>query len=208
MQTTRHMAAILVLAIVGTASAAPIDVTPSWATKLLARDLDGNAANGPEAYYDTVQNLTWISDWSSRTHVGFAAAQSWADGLTLGGYADWRLPTIVLSPGCQAYNCRNSEVGRLWYELLGNVAPGAETQGPFRNMSSGPYWLAPQATTTRAWVFDTGSGFQSLATSSQSYMAVAVRSGDTQPVPEPGTATALLAGLGLLAVLRRSRRRS
>jgi hypothetical protein len=57
-----------------------------WTTKLLQRDLDGNAANGPEAYYDTVQNLTWIArPFSSASQMaGHGPTASRSDGATTG----------------------------------------------------------------------------------------------------------------------------
>jgi hypothetical protein len=197
-KTAKGVVALLALTVGGVAHAGP-----DWSTTLLPRDLDGNSANGPEAFYDTVQNLTWIANWSLATQVGFADAKTWADSLTLGGRDDWRLPAIALPSTCQAYNCTNSELGKLWYTVLGNVAPGAETTGPFLNVTSGPYWLAPQASSAQTWVFNASSGFQSLANVGERQVGIAVRSGDTLPVPEPSTAALLMAGLTLVIGGRR-----
>jgi hypothetical protein len=33
-----------------------------WQATLQARDLDGNLSNGPEAFFDTVLNVSWLAD--------------------------------------------------------------------------------------------------------------------------------------------------
>lgn len=202
MNTTKAGMLLLALTLSITAHAAN-----DWSKTLLPRDLDGNAANGPEAYFDTTQNLTWIADWSFTKNLAFADAVKWAEGFALGGYDDWRLPVIVLPQPCQAYNCTDSEVGALWYSVLGSVAPGAETYGPFRNVTRGPYWLAPPDSPTRAWSFEFQSGFQGLAGRSETYVAIAVRDGDTVPVPEPATIGLLAMGLALMPFRRRGAQR-
>jgi hypothetical protein len=76
------------------------------------------------------------------------AAMAWANGLTFGGYSDWRLPTMIDTgpPGCNrsyaggtdcGFNVQTkagdtvySEMAYLWYVTLGNKAicpPGDET---------------------------------------------------------------------------------
>ena len=34
----------------------------TWQQTLLGRDLDGNLGNGPEAWYDTTLNITWLAN--------------------------------------------------------------------------------------------------------------------------------------------------
>lgn len=162
------------------------------------RDLDGNVANGAEAYYDKAQDITWMADWRQGTAGGmnWPDARGWAAGLTLGGFNDWRLPKVGLSH-CQAYNCVNGELGFLWYTVLGNEALVLSSRGPFVNMASGPYWTGTGVDPDEAWAFTTSSGFQFEALKSNRYAVVAVRDGDTivSAVPEPSTAALLMAGV-------------
>jgi hypothetical protein len=108
---------------------------------LQPRDLDGNPANGAEAYYDSVQDITWLADWRQGDAGGmtWAGSVAWAAALALGGYEDWRLPAVGL-PRCQSFNCLNGELGFLWYVVLGNSAPHLTNRGPFTNMAAGAYW--------------------------------------------------------------------
>lgn len=80
----------------------------SWAfvggaqAALQGRDLDGSAADGYEAYYDTVLNITWLADANYAKTSGFDAdgamtwdkASTWAAGLDYFGTTGWRLPTV------------------------------------------------------------------------------------------------------------------
>ncbi|MDP1653469.1 MAG: DUF1566 domain-containing protein [Rhodocyclaceae bacterium] len=53
--------------------------------------------------YDNVLNITWLQDanyaktslYDTDGLMNWAAAKTWAAGLTYGGYSDWRLPTMV-----------------------------------------------------------------------------------------------------------------
>lgn len=94
----------------------------TWEATLQVRDLDGNTANGYEAYYDAALNITWLADanhaktsgYSSAANggvdpgvdystnakwvngrMGWDAARTWAAQLSVGAYSDWRLPNMV-----------------------------------------------------------------------------------------------------------------
>lgn len=56
-----------------------------------------------------------------------------------------------------------------------------------------------------AWYFYTNLGGQSAYTMGDRFYALAVRSGDVSPAPEPETYAMLLAGLGLISVVSRRR---
>ena len=85
----------------------------TWETTLQGRDLDGNAATF-EAYYDTVQDITWLANanagaGSAYDDVGaggyddpttdgrmtWANANAWAASLNINGVSGWRLPATV-----------------------------------------------------------------------------------------------------------------
>lgn len=92
-----NIAAVCCLA-AGGAAAAPVYGQGTWETTLQARDLDGNAANGPEAFYDTTLNVTWLREGSRRSgNPGFydwSGAKNWAE-FDWYGLTGWRLPAII-----------------------------------------------------------------------------------------------------------------
>lgn len=55
-------AASVAMLAAGAAQALGVPGQGTWETTLQPRDLDGNAANGPEAFYDTVLDITWLRD--------------------------------------------------------------------------------------------------------------------------------------------------
>lgn len=81
----------------------------TWEATLHPRDLDGNLANGPEAYYDSALNITWLADFSyyqtstggsGTTGVNWNSANAWvsqvnSDGID--GVKGWRLPHLDAS---------------------------------------------------------------------------------------------------------------
>lgn len=118
--------------------------------------------------YDDVLNVTWLQDWnlaetSHYTGTGvnvygwmtWDAAKKWADDLVVGGFSDWRLPTMLDTgtAGCNysyssaggtdcGYNVQThgggtvfSEFATVWYGSLGNkaiCAPGDATCTQFQ----------------------------------------------------------------------------
>ncbi len=104
-----------------------------------------------QAYYDDVQDITWLADANYAETSGYAQATGnnslgimtwtqalvWVDQLDFGGYTGWRLPfTPQRDPTCDnqssriingnilddGYNCSGSEMGYLFFEELGNLA--------------------------------------------------------------------------------------
>lgn len=110
---------VVLAAAAGSAAAAGISGQGTWETTLSARNLDGNWANGPEAYYDRQLDITWLanpkalagtrfdtdfrgggddepSDNESNGTDGRAVLSDaffWVTQLQVGGVSGWRLPT-------------------------------------------------------------------------------------------------------------------
>ncbi len=60
--TSMALVGVSLLAISTQSQAVAVPGQGTWETTLQARDLDGNKANGAEAYYDSLQNITWLAD--------------------------------------------------------------------------------------------------------------------------------------------------
>lgn len=98
-ELTRRTSVALAVAALAVAVAAPqaqaaaVSGQGTWETTLQGRDLDGSAANGFEAYYDTVLNITWLADASYAKTSGYDAdgllswdaAKTWAAQLNING---------------------------------------------------------------------------------------------------------------------------
>lgn len=131
------------------AATATLFAMPAQAT-LVGRDINGQAvANASAVFlYDTALKITWLRDANVNGAMGWNSAVAWAAGYSIGGYDDWRLPTMVDTgtPGCNAsyaggtdcgYNVQTtsgstvySEIASLWFDTLGNKSwcpPGDAT---------------------------------------------------------------------------------
>lgn len=169
------------LAVVGTAQAAPVTSQGTWGSTLKARDINGNAVALGHAstafFYDTALNITWLADMNHAMTSGhdldgnmnWSGAVAWADALTLGGFTDWRLPTMLDTGSARCniaysgtdcgYNVQTkagstvySEMAHLYYVTLGNLAYcgaagncnqsgfGLTNTAFFQNMQSYVYW--------------------------------------------------------------------
>lgn len=124
------------------------------------------------------------------------------------GYSDWRLPA---SDTCADYNCTRSEMGKLIYNGLGQVAghnigvTHNANYSLFKNVQSYSYWSGTEYAqhTYRAWYFNTVIGYQFALSKSYTMFALAVRHGNIAAVPEPGEFALILAGLGLMGWMAR-----
>ncbi len=139
------VAGVLVLS-AGLAQAAPVSGQGTWETTLKARDVNGNAVAQDSAdavfFYDTVLDVTWLRQ-ANTTPQNWASAMAWADGLTVGGFTDWRLPEVkpvngasfnyalsfngstdfgfnISAPGSVYAESTGSELAHLYYVTLGN----------------------------------------------------------------------------------------
>lgn len=168
---------------------------------------------GGLAYYDDIADLTWLADANAAgTTMNWADANAWAAGLNVGGVIGWRLPTSLNSDGSgpcgPAYDCTGSEMGNLFYNVLGNSAGSLTDTGPFSNVQSGSYWSSTEyaPNTASAWYFNFLNGYQPLNISKDaSLYAWAVHDGKVGAVPVP--AAVWLFGSGLLGLIGLGRQR-
>ena len=176
---------------------------------------------GGKAIYDDVADLTWLQDANYAQTSGYDAdgrmrwtqANAWARSLNIDGVTGWRLPggPMLGSPG--SYNQTASEMGNLFYNVLGGSAGTSintthnANYDLFKNLQSGS-WSSVLAG-NYAWGFSFSNGMQSTYPNTANIYALAVRSGDVgaSPVPVPGALVLMgPALLGLLGVKRSLRR--
>ena len=131
-----------------------------------------------QAYYDDVADLTWLADANAAgTGMGWATANSWASGLNINGITGWRLPDVLQpDPDCgdqdggisHGFNCIGSEMGNLFYNVLGGTAEHSITTSHnsnynlFTNVQSYYYWTSIYFPSIpgSAWDFDFTNGSQ------------------------------------------------
>ena len=185
---------------------------------------------GGQAYYDDVSDLTWLADANYAQTSGYDAdglmdwstANSWAAGLDMAGVTGWRLAdTLQPDASCDTQtgsysngaNCTGSEMGNLFYNVLGGVAINSITAvnntnyDLFSNVQSSNYWSATEYApdTSLGWSFLMNLGLQLTSDKTNNHYAWAVQSGDVSAVPVP--AAVWLFGSGLLGLIGVARRR-
>lgn len=191
---------------------------------------------GGLAYYDDVADLTWLADASAgagsifdngnNTSDGamtWENANAWAADLNVAGVTGWRLP-VTLQPdaSCSSqniyssygYNCTGSELGNLFYNVLGGSA-GVSIRTThnanydlFSNIRYDQYWSATlhKDSTAYAWYFNVYRGNQDVRYINDGAIAWAVQSGDVGAVPVPATVWLFISGLiGLVGFARRKK---
>jgi hypothetical protein len=205
----------LAVAAAVSAGAAPVPSQGDWTTTLRSRDINGDGT--VDAWYDSVENLTWLN---AAPVLTYEDGQAYLGSLDVYGISGWTW---------------GSGISTLYFQRLGNepfpggaLGAGWTNTGPFGSFvenggigtGSGWYWLGlgrnpdpfgPSGYTARVFAADgTGVNLCEQPTSSR-YGVWAVRPGDVPnilaaPIPEPETWALSLVGLVLLcAVSRRTR---
>jgi hypothetical protein len=150
-----------------------------------------------QAYYDDEADLTWLADASAAgTDMTWISAKNWAAGLNVAGITGWRLADTLQpdascdsqdASGSYGYNCTGSEMGNLFYNVLGGSALSSITDvhnanyDLFSNVQADGYWTATEwaLLESNAWMFVMGSGSQHPFNDKDVlYFAWAVHDGD------------------------------
>ena len=155
---------------------------PAYAA-LQGRDVDKDASNGFEAYYDTVLDITWLADANyAKTSGAYADAfptggmwwdfaVTWTQNLNYFGATDWRLPKVIskISSGTLAEvsagrgaTALESELGYMYYTHLhlgDNPTPSSGTIA----LSGVPDGYIKNFVADLYWTSDRFAGNQSLA---------------------------------------------
>ena len=166
---------------------------------------------GGQAVYDTDRNITWLANANYAKTSGYdadglmnwAAANTWAAGLNVGGVTGWRLPTALNADGSGPDRgwVSGSELGHLYYTVGGltpghNITSSAYLSSFFSNMQNSAYWsgteFAPYP--LNAWYFNIPNGLQFYGNRDYNFFAWAVHSGDVAAVPEPEQYMMMLVG--------------
>ena len=168
--------------------------------------------------YDDELKITWLdyTKWAANWVNQRAWAANLDNALTIKldpGYkttwsnTQWRLPAALNQlykwkcdgTGTAGYNVTSSEVGHLFYKVLGNKGyyddncnvlgnTGLVNTGPFDNLVESWYWAGTDYTvdpndTGRAWIFNTYNGHQVLTYKYRNQLGLGVRPGKVEYVP-------------------------
>lgn len=193
---------------------------------------------GGLAYYDTDADLTWLADanyaqTSGRDAEGtmsWYTSTAWLENLAVGGVTGWRLPETVQPDGsCDSqqtnrgygYNCTGSEMGNMFYNVLGGSADSSISTNHNSNydlfsniqIDYRTYWsttLELSGWEGSAYIFRFGDGIQTSTSKSGSDATFtwAVYSGDVGEIVTPVPSAVWLFGSGLLGLIGVARRKA
>jgi len=174
---------------------------------------------GGLAYYDTDADLTWLANANSANGMlSLPAANTWAGNLIVDGVGGWRLPdTLQPDSTCDyqsvdessGFGCTGSEMGNMFYNVLGNNSGSLSNTGPFSNLFPTNFWSATKfeplpGINDLAWSFNMGNGNQAWTVERNTMFVWAMQSGDVSAVPVPAALWLFASGLiGLISVAKR-----
>jgi hypothetical protein len=207
--------------ILGAACTCLAVVSFSADASLLGRLADTPGGTDYQAYYDDVADLTWLD--ASNVAVSMVGAVEWISGLDVAGVTGWRLPENFarvdascsntdtnndLNHYSDGYGCTGSEMGNLFYNVLGNTAGSLSNNGPFtfaiptNNGYGNGFWTSTKygfwSTYYSNYTFDMNTGETSYSSTADSLAAWALKSGDVNAVPVPMPAAIWLFASGFV----------
>ena len=176
-----------------------------------------------QAAYDTVLDITWLTDADLSGGFNWDNQVGWARGLDTANYLGvdgWRLASmdvngdtaVVDCNGATELACRDNELGYMFYQnmdgdLFDDKRGNQTVDGVLLTDVQSRYWsgteFAPNP--ADAWVFDFRFGDQGGLGKDFSFYGWAVRAGDVSAVPVP--AAVWLFGSGLIGLLGLARRK-
>ncbi len=185
---------------------------------------------GGAAVYDTVLDITWLTDAGLSGDSTWDNLLTWTDSLNNNnhlGFNDWRLASMSVAAGvptgtttsvvdCSTATelaCRDNELGYMFYHnmggTLGNPKYGNQTvDGVLLTGVQTHYWSGTEFRIGEAWRFFPYNGYQGNGDKdfSLNIGGWAVRAGDVSAVPVPAAVWLFGSGLiGLLGLARRKR---
>lgn len=198
----------------------------TWTTTLQGRDLDGNAENGFEAFYDNSLNITWLNKQEVHYPLDWYYSQDWASKQVIFGIDQWRLPKMLGAEFANSFcnygintncgyksNAATSELAHLYFVTLGisgwpDSGLGLTNIGPFTDILPNVYWMESADFSNFAWRFGFNDGYQDTYNKIQGGSVWLVHDGDVSPIPEPANNIYFLLGLAFLtlATQRHTRR--
>ena len=180
-----------------------------------------------QAAYDTVLDITWLTDADLSGRFNWDNQVGWARGLDTANYLGvdgWRLASMSVAAGlptgltssvidCRTaseLDCRDNELGYMFYQNMdgsfGDDKSGNQTvDGVLLTDVQSDYWSGTEFDPFSDWFFFFDFGGQGFDSKGNFRYGWAVHDGDVSAVPVP--AAVWLFGSGLLGLVGMARRK-